>query len=149
MRRHQIDQDAVAEIATEVVVAAMFSAIIGVGLLVAGLGSQIIQVYALHGKEGEPEAGKLRRALQALVGSWAVAAILGLTTVPVLALIGTGVAFVITAGFPFYVLTIGYRLGMPTTEAAAPSGNLDDYIGGLEAPTVIPFTGTSSASSPR
>lgn len=149
MRRHQIDQDAVAEIASEVVVAAIFSAIIGVGLLVAGLGSQLIQVYALHGKTGAPEAGKLRRALQVLVGSWVVAAALGLTTVPVLILIGLGASAVITLAFPFYVLTIGYRLGMPTADTSTPSGNLDDYIGGLEAPTVIPFAHSSSASSPR
>lgn len=149
MRRHQIDQDAVAEIATEVVIAAMLSAILGVGLLVAGLGSQLIQVYALHGKTGAPEAGNLHRALQVLVGSWIVAATFGFTTVPVLMLIGTSAAFVITLAFPFYVLTIGYRLGMPSSDTSAPSGNLDDYLGGLEAPTVIPFTGPSSASSSR
>lgn len=149
--RYQFDQEAFAEAAAVVVLAGVFAAVAAVGMLFAGLASQIILVYAIHGKPDEPEAWKLKRALQILVGSWAVAVLVPLTSIPLLAVIGMGAASFVTLAFPFYVLTLGQRLGMPEQAATTiPSGDLDDYLDGLEeAPSVIPFVGAGSASGLR
>ncbi len=144
-RRHHFDADDVAEIASGVLVAAIIALVMSVGVLVAALGSQIIAVYAVHGQGDTPEALRLKRALQILVGSWIAVGIVALTGVPILILLTSAASFLVTLAFPSFVLMLGQRLGMPMPIPTTPSGELDDYLEGLDEPTVIPFTQPTAA----
>ena len=101
-----------------------------VGAIAAQLGGKLIEVYAQHGRPGQPKAAELKRAWQITLAVWAVTIPLSFTRAA--GVVGLA-ALLVTIAYIGYVLYLGATLAPSPAERDA-AGELDTYLSGL-APT--------------